>query len=194
MPLLNAGREKWATYGAGALIGVTLFAFLPLAFCNEQGIGEEAMEREQASNERGAIVRPDEGAIRITQRVRIPMRSEGGTYVIPVRVNGVITLDFTVDSGASDVTIPEDVVVTLIRTGTILDTDFIGEKVYILADGSKMKSPTFSIRSLQVGDRILSAVTASVTSRRGSLLLGQSFLGRFNSWSIDNKDHVLLLE
>ena len=124
----------------------------------------------------------------------IPMKREGGTYVVPVLINNAITLDFTVDSGASDVSIPEDVVSTLIRAGTIRDTDFVGEQIYTLADGSKVKSHTFRIRSLKVGDRVLENVTGSVAPAKGSLLLGQSFLGRFKSWSIDNGKHVLVLE
>ena len=129
-----------------------------------------------------------------TSSSSIQMKKEGGIYVVPVLINNAITLDFMVDSGASDVTIPEDVVSTLIRTGTIRDTDFIGEKTYVLADGSRVKSKTFRIRSLKVGDRVLENVTGSVASTKGSLLLGQSFLGRFKSWSIDNSSHVLLLE
>jgi predicted aspartyl protease len=103
-------------------------------------------------------------------------------------------LDFVVDSGAADVTVPEDVVMTLRRTGTIRDSDFIGERTYVLVDGSKVKSPTFRIRSLKVGERVLKNVTGSVASRQGSLLLGQSFLGRFQSWKVDNNKHVLVLE
>ena len=122
------------------------------------------------------------------------MKKDRGTYVVPVLVNNAITLDFTVDSGASDVSIPVDVVLTLMRAGTIRNTDFIGDQTYTLADGSKVKSKTFRIRSLKVGDRVLENVTGSVASTKGSLLLGQSFLGRFKSWSIDNTKHVLLLE
>src|SRR4029077_6031670 len=48
----------------------------------------------------------------------IPLLVQGGTFVIPVLINGQITLNFTIDSGASDVSIPADVVSTLIRTGT----------------------------------------------------------------------------
>ena len=54
----------------------------------------------------------------------IPMKSESGTYVIPVLINNTITLDFVVDSGASDVSIPADVVTTLMRTGTIKQIRF----------------------------------------------------------------------
>jgi predicted aspartyl protease len=64
----------------------------------------------------------------------------------------------------------------------------------MIADGSRVKSKTFLIRSLRVGDRVLEYVTGSVAGRNGSLLLGQSFLGRFKSWLIDNGRHVLVLE
>jgi clan AA aspartic protease (TIGR02281 family) len=122
------------------------------------------------------------------------MKKGRGTYVVPVTINDAITLDFTVDSGASDVTIPIDVVKTLIRTGTIRDTDVIGKKTYVLADGSKVKSLTFRIRSLKVGDRVVQNVVGSVAPASGTLLLGQSFLGRFRSWSIDNSRQALVLE
>ena len=122
------------------------------------------------------------------------MTEEGGTYFVLVRINGAITLEFTVDSGAADVAIPEDVVITLMRAKTIREDDFIGEQVYVLADGSKVRSLKFRIRSLQIGDRVLENVTGSVASAKGSLLLGQSFLGRFKSWSIDNSRHMLVLE
>lgn len=124
----------------------------------------------------------------------IPLLHEGGTFTVPVHINGAITLNFVVDSGASDVSIPSDVVTTLIRTGTIRKTDFLGQKIYVLADGAKVPSQTFRIRSMKVGDRIVENVTGSVASTEGMLLLGQSFLGRFKSWSIDNTQQVLLLE
>jgi hypothetical protein len=83
------------------------------------------------------------------------MLSNGGTFAVPVVINGAIALDFIVDSGAADVSIPADVVITLMRTGTIKESDFLGQKTYMLADGSKVPSQTFRIRSLKVGDRVL---------------------------------------
>ena len=123
----------------------------------------------------------------------VPMQLEGGIYVVPVLINNAITLDFVVDSGAADVSIPADVVMTLMRTGTLRRTDFLGEKTYVLADGSKVPSQTFRIRSLNVGKKVLENVNGSVASVQGSLLLGQSFLSRFKSWSVDNTKHALLL-
>jgi len=119
---------------------------------------------------------------------------EAGTFKVPVRINGVLELHFTVDSGASDVTIPVDVVTTLIRTGTIRDSDFVGEQTYRLADGSTIRSRTFRLRQLQVGDRTLTNVLGSVASVNGSLLLGQSFLSRFQRVSFDYGQGVLVLE
>jgi clan AA aspartic protease (TIGR02281 family) len=124
----------------------------------------------------------------------IPLKKAGGTFVVPVQINGAITLDFTIDSGATDVSVPADVFSTLVRTGTIRNSDVTGEQTYVLADGSKTQSVTFTIRSLKVGDRVVENVRAGVAASTGSLLLGQSFLERFKAWSIDNTKHVLLLE
>jgi TPR repeat protein len=129
-----------------------------------------------------------------TGSVIIPMQKQGGTLVVPVLINNSITLGFIVDSGSADVSIPADVVLTLMRTGTLKESDFLGEKVYVLADGTAVPSKTFRIRSMKVGDRVLESVTGSVAPVQGSLLLGQSFLGRFKSWSIDNNNKTLLLQ
>ena len=80
------------------------------------------------------------------------------------------------------------------RTGTIKDTDIVGQQTYVLADGSETQSVVFTIRSLRVGDKIVENVKGNVAPARGSLLLGQSFLERFKSWSIDNTKHELRLE
>jgi gag-polyprotein putative aspartyl protease len=124
----------------------------------------------------------------------IPIQGDGGTFTVPVTINNRLTLDFIIDSGASDVAIPADVVLTLMRTGTISKTDFLGSQIYQLADGSRIPSQTFRIRLLRVGDRVLRDVSASIAPVQGGLLLGQSFLSRFSSWSIDNQRHVLVLE
>ena len=47
-----------------------------------------------------------------TTRIEIPLKSLGGTFVVPVFINGAITLNFVVDSGAADVSVPADVVGT----------------------------------------------------------------------------------
>ena len=117
----------------------------------------------------------------------------GRLFEIPVQINGTITLNFIIDSGASDVQIPLDVFSTLVRASTIGNTDIVGEQTYVLADGSKQKAPRFLIRELKIGNHILRNVPGSVGSPTGALLLGQSFLSHFDLWTIDNKRHVLKL-
>ena len=127
-------------------------------------------------------------------KIEVPLVKQGGTFTVPISINGVISLKFTVDSGASDVAIPADVVLVMMRTGTLRESDFLGTKTYSLADGSTVPSRTFRIRTLKVGNRVIENVTGSATNVEGSLLLGQSFLGRFRSWSIDNQRQVLVLD
>src|SRR5262249_1748269 len=123
----------------------------------------------------------------------IPVKAQGGTFVVPVLINKAITLNFVIDSGASDVSIPADVVLTLVRSGTLQRSDFIGTKTYRLADGSTVPSTTFRIRSLTMNNLVIENVTGSVANVKGDLLLGQSFLSRFKSWSIDNAKQALVL-
>ncbi len=123
----------------------------------------------------------------------VPMISEGGAFGVPVTINDQLTLKFVVDSGAADVSIPADVVLTLLRTETITDADFLGKETYRLADGSTVPSQRFVIRSLKVGDKTLDNVVGSIAPVEGSLLLGQSFLRRFKSWSIDNQREAVIL-
>jgi clan AA aspartic protease (TIGR02281 family) len=123
----------------------------------------------------------------------ILMQSDGGTYIVPVRINDQITLRFVVDSGASDVSLPADVALTLIRTGTIEKGDYIGDQSYTLGDGSTIKSAQFVLHELRVGDQVVRNVKASIGDPRGVPLLGQSFLTRFASWTLDNDRHALVL-
>jgi clan AA aspartic protease (TIGR02281 family) len=126
--------------------------------------------------------------------IRIPLASRGGTLIAPVVINDAIKLDFLVDSGASDVTIPADVFSTLVRTGTISRSDMRGSQRYQTATGEVHESDTFIIKSLKVGDVRVTDVKASVAPAKGPLLLGQSFLRRFKNWSVDNATRELILE
>jgi clan AA aspartic protease (TIGR02281 family) len=136
----------------------------------------------------------EDSAGKVGSTTNITMRRDAGTFTVPLSINNALKLDFVVDSGAADVSIPADVVLTLVRTGTITDRDFLGQRTYRLADGYSLPSLVFRIRSLSTGDLVVTNVVASVAPAQGTLLLGQSFLGRFKSWSVDNNSHTLLLQ
>jgi len=64
----------------------------------------------------------------------------------------------------------------------------------VLADGSQVPSPQFRIHSLTVGSWFVENVTGHVGPVKSPPLLGQSFLKRFSSWSIDNARGMLVLQ
>jgi clan AA aspartic protease (TIGR02281 family) len=123
----------------------------------------------------------------------VALEDDGGTYRIPVLINGAIELKFTIDSGASDVSIPADIVARLVQSGSVTKADFIGRQTFELADGSTVPSAIFRIKSLKVGTLELQNVTASLANANSEPLLGQSFLSRLSSWSMDNQRHALVL-
>jgi len=121
------------------------------------------------------------------------MKKDGGVFVVPVSANGSATFDCIVDSGASDVNIPEGIFRKLKQAGTVTEADFVGTQEYTLADGSSSRGRTYRIRTLKVGNVVVHNVVASVGGDESSGLLGQSFLERFRSWSLNNTNHTLVL-
>src|SRR5215470_13180372 len=89
------------------------------------------------------------GNARAATSNEVRLEKQGGTYTVPVLINRAITLRFVLDSGASEVLIPADVFLTLVRTGTVSESDFLDSKIYSLADGSKLKGARFVIRELR---------------------------------------------
>jgi predicted aspartyl protease len=162
-------RARLCVNGGGTIEGEAVRAPLPLRIADQRS-------------------RAGSGAIEIA------LQKQGGVHTVPVKINDAFTLDFLVDSGAASVSMPADVVQALIRLGTLAPGEFLGSKDYRLADGSTLPSRTFRIRSLEVGGVVLQGVTGSMTPLNGRLLLGQSFLSRFRSWSIDNGRQVLILD
>jgi hypothetical protein len=115
----------------------------------------------------------------------VQLIKEGGVYHLPVRINEAIELNFVVDTGASDVHIPADVVLTLMRAGTISVSDFRGKDSYQMADGSVKEYSKFTLRSLKIGSQTIRNIKASAGPINGTLLLGQSALEKLEPWRMD---------
>ena len=113
--------------------------------------------------------------------------------MVPAVLNEIVSTNFVVDSGASDVVIPENLLQDLRKAGKFRDSDFTGTQMVKIADGSVVKSRTFVLRSFSISTRTLENIKASAAPGNAVPLLGQSFLQRFSSWSIDNERQVLLL-
>jgi predicted aspartyl protease len=134
-----------------------------------------------------------EGAAGPGGETRIPLLKMAGGLIAPVVINNSIKLNFVVDSGASDVSIPANVFSTLVKDRTVTQADITGTRNYKNADGEVFQSRTFLIRSLKIGNLEAPQVQAKVSAANAPPLLGQSFLKRFRSWSIDNSSQELVL-
>lgn len=124
----------------------------------------------------------------------ITLARHGGVLMVPAKLNGSVSADFIVDSGASDVVLPESVLQELRRAGKFSDADFTGAAMMKIANGSIVKARTFTLRSLSVNNRVLTNLHAIAVPSNATPLLGQSFLQRFASWSIDNERQMLVLK
>ena len=123
----------------------------------------------------------------------IPLRRDRGAFHVVGKVNGAVSVNFVLDTGASDVLIPQEAAEALTRNGALGRDDFIGTQTYQLADGSRVKSRRIVLRELTVGGQSVRNVIASIGPARSPALLGQTFLSKFPSWTLDNERQVLEL-
>ena len=104
-----------------------------------------------------------------------------------------LVLPIILDTGASLVVLPADVLHTLTETGSVAKSDFIGKGSATLADGSKYTTDHYVLREVRVGDHTVQNVVASVMPANGEPLLGQSFLSKLPGWAIDNAHQGLVI-
>lgn len=123
-----------------------------------------------------------------------PFQRVGGVFVLSALLNGGTQVYFIADSGAATVQIPEETAEALRRAGTLTDADFAGQHRFVLADGRTMQQKVFRLRSLQIGERTMENVLATVGAPRSRALLGQSFLRRLSWWKVDNVNNRLEFE
>ena len=122
----------------------------------------------------------------------VKLIKNGGVYEVPVVLNNVLAIHFIIDSGASDVSISPDVALTLIRTKTITNEDWLPGAYYKFADGTTAKSQRFKLKLVKIGNVELTNVTCSISnSLEAPMLLGQSALQKLGRYSIDYDKMVI---
>ncbi len=126
---------------------------------------------------------------------RIKLKKKDGVYHIPVKLNSVLDIDFIFDSGASDVSITPEIALTLIKTGTIKESDWLEGAYYQFADGSIAESKRFKLKSVKVGDKTVYDVTCSISNNLSApMLLGQSVMEKFGKYTFDYKTNELIID
>lgn len=119
-------------------------------------------------------------------------KTKSGLFEVPVMINGVLKIFFIMDSGASEVSISPDVALTLLRTKTISDDDWLEGEYYRFADGSVAKSERFKLDEIEIGDDKLYNIVASISnSINAPMLLGQNVLSKLGKIVIDYNNNTL---
>jgi predicted aspartyl protease len=123
----------------------------------------------------------------------IQLSVDKGTYRLQASVNGNEPLSFTLDSGASDIEIPSHIIAQMIDKGQIRANDYLGTSTFTYANGAKVEQPLYNLHTVTVGGITLHDVECTAGQDQETFLLGQTFLAKLPSWSIDNTNGRLLI-
>lgn len=122
---------------------------------------------------------------------KVKMKKENGVYMVPIKING-LELNFIFDSGAADITISSAEAIVLLKQGKLKEEDILGEAYYQIADGSIAAGTVINLRTVQIANKVLHNVQATVVDNlEAPLLLGQSALSRFGKISIDYNNSTI---
>lgn len=118
--------------------------------------------------------------------------TQSGLYEVKARLNDTFYIDLLIDTGAGNCQITADLLLTLFRTGTLDDTDFIENKLFILADGSLVENERVLLREIKIGNTIIYNVETIVAfDLFAPLILGQNALAKLGKLEFDFKNHQL---
>jgi aspartyl protease family protein len=128
------------------------------------------------------------------EKTVVKMEKVNGVLQIPVEVDGV-KMYFIFDTGAGMVSISATEAGFLYKQGTLTDDDILGTANFIDANGNISEGTVINLKTVKVGNRMLTNIQASVVhNMKAPLLLGQSVLEEFGKISIDNKKGEITFE
>lgn len=128
------------------------------------------------------------------QEIRIKMQEENGVLYVPMKVNGQ-ELSFVFDTGASSICISTLEALVLIKNGLLSEDDILGEQGFMDATGRISVGTKINLRKVQIGDRELKNVEATVIENpQAECLLGQSALSQFGAYKIDNVKKEIIFQ
>jgi len=113
------------------------------------------------------------------------------SIIIKTEINGVLKIDFILDTGASDTVIPQDVVGALLLTGTLKQSDFRGDTTASLADGTIIPSKHFILKKITIGNQDFYDVECLVVNKGSPLLLGYNVIKKLNEIKIDFYNKII---
>lgn len=151
--------------------------------------GRRNVIHNQATSRKG-----EEPVINSGRKTIVKMEKQNGVYQIPAIVNG-IKMFFIFDTGASTISISETEAFFLYKQGKLSANDIKGKVNFTDANGDISEGTIIILRTVQIGERTLTNIEASVVHNLNApLLFGQSALEKFGKISIDNNRGEITFE
>ena len=137
----------------------------------------------------------DMTAVKEEQITEVPItRKVGGTFNVDCSVNG-LALNMIFDTGASDVSISKVEADFMLKNNYLSMSDIKGKQYYQTADGGISEGTVITLKEVRIGDAVLHNVDASVVkSQKAPLLLGESVLQKFGTFTVDNINSKLIIK
>ena len=137
----------------------------------------------------------DMTAVKAEQITEVPItRKAGGTFNVDCSVNG-LALNMIFDTGASDVSISKVEADFMLKNNYLSMSDIKGKQYYQTADGGISEGTVITLKEVRIGDAVLHNVDASVVkSQKAPLLLGESVLQKFGTFTVDNINSKLIIK
>lgn len=132
------------------------------------------------------VLNPDENIVEITPA--------DASFTAPCIISGY-TKTFYFDTKAANLNVSLNLALELLRNGSISKEDFIGDANTILAGGTIADQAVFNLKSLRIGDNIVTQLQATVVrSLPYDLTLGKPILDRFGSYQIDKENNKIIFK
>lgn len=129
----------------------------------------------------------------VCSQTTINMIKKNGVFYIPCKVNG-LDMEFIFDTGASDVSISLTEALYMHKHGQLKDEQIFGKQNYSDATGKISSGTKIIINEIEVAGIKINNVSASVVnSLNAPLLLGQSAIKKFKTFSVNYSTSTLTL-
>jgi aspartyl protease family protein len=157
--------------------------------CSKSGLNRKSGEKtyvNEQTNEANNLSNMD--------KVIVQMENKNGVKYIWVEING-LRLKFIFDTGASNICISAAEATVLYRQGTLQSEDILDMQYFQDATGTISVGTRINIKTLKIGNKVLTNVEAIVIdNNQAPLLLGQSALEKFGKITIDNNRNIIIFE
>lgn len=168
-------------------------SFVSLTGCRHRHYRErdDMTERYNRNDDRNSSRAEYREERNIRRGTKVAMESEGGVYLVPIRVNG-LDLKFIFDTGASSICISSLEAAVMARQGKITEDDLLGRARFQDATGEISVGTVINLKTVEIGGIVLHNVEATVVDNISApLLLGQTALAKFGKISIDYNEMII---